>query len=70
MAMPQQLSQISILRTWYPGSRKDIFPHQSQQHSGVLTVGLVLLDLLRLGHYGIADPYLETQLGQQPLETA
>jgi hypothetical protein len=48
MTVPQQLSQIPILRTRYPDLRKVIFPHQSQQESGVLTVGLPLLHSLRL----------------------
>ncbi|MGA7062511.1 MAG: hypothetical protein WBY69_14995, partial [Candidatus Acidiferrales bacterium] len=38
MPVPQQLSQVTILRTGYPDARKVIFPQQSQQQSGVLTV--------------------------------
>src|SRR5260370_2372980 len=66
--VPKQLSQITILRTGYPDSRKIIFPHQSQQQSGVLTVGLLLADSLGLNLRRIADPYLATQFYQQPLE--
>ena len=68
MPVPQQLSQIAILRIRHPDSRKVIFPHQSQQESGVLTIGLLLLDSLRLDLRGVADPYLEPQLCQQSLE--
>ena len=64
MPVPEQLSQIPILRTRYPDSRKVIFPQQPQQQSGVLTVGLLLADSLGLDLRRISDPHLETQLCQ------
>jgi hypothetical protein len=62
--VPQQLAQISILRTWYPHSRKAIFDHQLQDVLGILTIVLLLpysrsLDLCR-----IANPQLVLQLRQ------
>jgi len=38
---------------------KAIFAHQPQQKSGILTIGLPLLDALGLDLGGIADPQLE-----------
>jgi len=70
MPVPQQLSQIPILRARYPDSRKVIFPHQSQQQSGILAVGLLLLHSSGFDLRGITDPYLEPQLCQQSLEPA
>jgi len=64
MPVPKQLPQIPILRTRYPDSREIIFPQQSQQQSGVLTVGLLLADSLGLNLRRIADPYLDTQFYQ------
>src|SRR5882762_3443895 len=64
MTMPQQLSQIPILRTRYPDLRKVIFPHQSQQESGVLTVVLLLLHSLGFDLCWMADPQLETQFSK------
>jgi hypothetical protein len=64
------LSQIPILRTGYPDPRKAIFPHEPKQELGILAVVLLLLDSPNLDLRWIADPYLETQLCQQPLEPA
>ena len=70
MPVPQQLSQISILRIWHPDSRKPIFQQQLPHKSGMFAVGLLFLDSLRLDLRGVADPYLEPQLCQQSLEPA
>src|SRR5580704_2421529 len=70
MPVPQQLPQITVLWVRHPDPRKVIFPQQSQQQSGVLTVGLLLADSLGLDLRRIPDPQLDTQLGQQPLEPA
>src|SRR6516164_8642614 len=70
MPVPQQLSQIPILRTRYPDSRKTIFHHQLQQKFRILAVGLLLLDAPGLDLCWIADPQLDTELCQQPLEPA
>ena len=66
--MPQQLSQISILRTRHPDLGKVIFAQQSQQESGILAVVFLLLHSLGLDLCGIADPQLEIKFGQQALE--
>src|ERR1700686_2074057 len=68
MSEPQQLSQIPILRAWYPDLRKVIFPHQSQQEPGGLAVELLVLHSLSLDLRGIAHPNLDTQLCQQSLK--
>jgi hypothetical protein len=47
MPVPQQLSQVTILRTRYPDPRKIIFPQQSQQQSGVLPVGLLFAHAIK-----------------------
>ena len=60
MPVPQQLSQIPILRTRYPNLRKVIFPHQPEYESRVLTVELLLLHSLGFDLRRIADPQLET----------
>ncbi|MGA8037405.1 MAG: hypothetical protein WB985_15670 [Candidatus Acidiferrales bacterium] len=70
MPVPQQLSQITVLRTGYPDARKVLFLQQSQQQSSVLTVGLLLADSPGLDLRRIPDPQLDAQLGQQPLEPA
>jgi hypothetical protein len=70
MAVPKQLTQIAIFRTGYPDPRKAIFHHQLQQQLRIFAVGLLLLDAFRFYLGGIADPHLETQLGQQSLEPA
>jgi hypothetical protein len=53
MAMPEQLPQISILRTGYPDPRKVIFPQQPEQELGISAVGLLLLDSLGYDLCGI-----------------
>src|SRR6202162_1233858 len=70
MPMPQQLSQVTILRTGYPDPRKIIFPQQSQQQSGVLPVGLLFAHAFSLNLGRIADPQFHTEFCQQPLEPA
>jgi len=49
---------------------KAIFAHQPQQKSGILTIGLPLLDAFGLDLGGIADPQLEIKFCQQSLEPA
>jgi hypothetical protein len=68
--MPQQLSQIPILRTRYPDLRKVILPHEPEEESGILAVELLLLHALGFDLRWIADPQLETQFGKQSLEPA
>ena len=70
MPVPQQLSQVPILRTGYPNARKIILPQQSQQQSGVLPVRLLLADSFGFDLRCIADPHLDAQFCQQPLEPA
>src|ERR1700751_2290737 len=70
MPVPQQLSQIPILRTRHPNLRKVIFPHQPEYESRVFTVKLLLLHSLGFDLRRISDPQLETQFSQQPLEPA
>jgi hypothetical protein len=48
MPVPKQLTQIAIFRTRYPDPRKAIFHHQLQKQLSIFTVGLLLLDALRL----------------------
>ena len=70
MPVPQQLSQITILRTGYPDARKIILPQQSQQQSSVLPVRLLLAHSLGFDLRCIADPQLHTEFCQQALEPA
>src|SRR6516164_7599929 len=70
MAMPQQLPQIPTLWAWYPDFGEVIFPHQSEQESGILAVVLLLLHSLGLDLGGIANPQLETKFCQQSFEPA
>src|SRR5215467_1341495 len=70
MPVPQQLSQIPILRTRYPDSWKAVFQQQLPQQSGILGVGLRLPDPLGFDLGGIADPQLEIKFSQQSLEPA
>jgi hypothetical protein len=60
MPVPQQLSQIPILRARYPDLRGVIFQHQPEQESSILAVVLLLFYSLALDLCGIADPQLET----------
>jgi hypothetical protein len=64
MPVPKQLPQITILRTRYSYPRKAIFQQQLQQKLGILVVGLLLADALRLDLRCIANPHLETQFCQ------
>jgi len=59
MPAPQQLTQITILRTWYPDSRKVIFQQQLPHESGIFAVGLLLPDALPLDLRRIANPHLD-----------
>ncbi len=59
--MPEQLPQIAILRTGYPHAGKVIFQQQLQQKLGMLAVGLLLADPLRLDLRRIPNPHLDTQ---------
>jgi hypothetical protein len=61
MPMPEQLPHITIFRTGYPHARKVIFQQQLQQKLGILAVGLLLADALRLDLRRIANPHLDTQ---------
>src|SRR6516162_3802777 len=70
MPVPQQLSQIPILRTGYPDFREVIFPHQPEQQSGILAVVLLLLHALGLDLRRIAHPQLEIKFCQQSLKPA
>src|SRR5215475_4585165 len=70
MPVPQQLSQVSILRTRHPDFGEVIFPHQSEQESGILAIVLLLLHSLGLDLRGIADPQLEIKFCQQSLKPA
>src|SRR5215510_12119884 len=70
MPMPQQLSQIPILRTRYPDSRKAVFQQKLPQKSCILGVGLRLPDTLGFDLGWIADPQHEIKLCQQSLEPA
>ena len=62
MPVPEQLSQISILRTRYPDSGKTILHQQLQQQLRILTVGLLLAHALGSYLAGIANPQLVVQL--------
>src|SRR5215475_8015136 len=68
MPVPQQLSQIPILRTRNPDFRKALFQQQLQQQSGVLAVGLRLPNTLGFNLGRIPNPQLETKFCQQSLE--
>src|SRR5215472_10197751 len=68
VAVPQQLSQVTILRIWYPHSRKTIFQHQLQQESRILPIGFLLTHSLGLDLRRITDPQPHTQFCQQSLE--
>src|SRR5262245_56924218 len=70
MPVPQQLSQIPILRTRYPDFWKAIFQQQLQRQSGILAVGLRLPNTLGFNRGRIPDPQLETKFRQQSLEPA
>jgi hypothetical protein len=48
MAVPKQLSQITILRTGYPDPGKAIFQQQLQQKFGIEAIGFLLADALFL----------------------
>src|SRR5262249_5583553 len=68
MPVPQQLSQIPILRTRNPDFRKAIFQQQLQQQSSILAVGLRLPNTLGFNLGRIPNPQLETKFRQQSLE--
>ncbi len=48
MAVPKQLSQITILRTGYPDPGKAIFQQQLQQKFGIEAIGFLVADALFL----------------------
>jgi hypothetical protein len=64
MPVPEQLPQITIVRTGYPHAWEVIFEQQLQQELGILAVGLLLADPLRLNLRCIANPHLDTQFSQ------
>jgi len=68
MPMPKQLPQIPILGTGHPDARKGIFQQQLQQKSSIVAIGLLLADSFPLDLRRIANPYLDAQFCQQPLE--
>jgi len=70
MAVPQQLSQIPILRIRYPDARKAIFQQELQQKFGIQAIGFLLPASLSLDLCRITNPQLDSEFCQQPLEPA
>ncbi len=68
VAMHQQLPHVPHLQTRHPDPRKPVLPQQLQQMLRVPPVGLLLAHYRGPDLGGIAEPQLEAQLRQQPLE--
>src|SRR5579864_7898159 len=68
MPMPQQLSQVAVLRIRHPDPRETVFDHQPQQQLRILPIRLLLAHPLGADLSGIPNPQFELQLAQQALE--
>jgi hypothetical protein len=68
MAMPKQLAHVAVLRGWRPGLGKTVFHEQVQKMACIAAVGFLLAHATSTDLGGIADPQLDVQLSQQPLE--
>src|SRR4029077_4127618 len=68
MPMPQQLSQVAVLRIRHPDPRETVFDHQPQQQLRILPIGLLLAHPFGADLGGVPNPQFELQLAQQALE--
>jgi hypothetical protein len=70
MPVPEELPQITIFRTRYPDFREIAFLHQPEQKSGIVAIGLLSPHSLGFDFRRVADPNLDAQFCQRPLEPA
>src|SRR5579864_5966525 len=68
MPMPQQLSQVAVLRIRHPDPRETVFDHQPQQQLRILPIGLLLAHPFGADLSRVPNPQFELQLAQQALE--